>query len=645
MITLRSVHKSFGGNTVLAGIDWVIPQGARIGLIGANGAGKTTLLLIIKGDMEPDEGEVVKRPSLRIGYLPQEPILFQSDRGVVDEAMRGRSDLLEMEERLAEIESRMANAEGKELDRLIREHAALRQEFEKAGGYALRSEALKVLRGLGFDEVLIKKRVSELSGGFRARLELAKLLLSEPDVLLLDEPTNNLDIPSLIWLENYLKNFKGTFIVVSHDRYLLDKVVDEIVELERGKLYFYSGNYSKYVVEKRRREELLREKWKEYEREKAKLIRFIERYKAYKDKARLVRDRKKKLEKLEPPPEIIERRGFKIRVRSVRRLPKLVVKLHRVCKGFSGISVLKDIDLEIHRGDRIALMGPNGRGKSTLISIIAGRLKPDSGDVYISDGVEIGYFAQSQTEVLDPTLTVLETMEKEAEEMTLWEIRRLLGAFLFSDDDVFKTVGELSGGERARLALALVFAKPRNFLLLDEPTNHLDIATREALEEALINFDGAYLIVSHDRYFVEKTANKILYLDEELFVFHGRYSEYEKILSRGEIRKPAKKEKPRRERKPDELRIKRRKIRRLREELEKIEARLEELESEKKLIEEELANPDLYRDGEEAREKVTRYEVLKKELDDLYRKWEELMIKLEKEEREYEDERAKRISR
>ncbi len=645
VITLKDVHKSFGAVDVLRGVDWTIPRGARVGLIGLNGSGKSTLLLIIKGDLEPDSGEVLRPPGLKIGYLPQEPELFPTDSSVLEESLKGREDLLLMERRLRQLEDEMKGARGEKLDALIEEHSRLHQEFLKSGGYALKSEALKVLKGLGFSDELMEKKVSELSGGFRARLELAKILLAGPDVLLLDEPTNNLDIPSLVWLESYLKAFRGTCIVVSHDRYFLDSVVESVAEIERGKLYVYSGNYSSYVSAKRQREEAIRAQWKEYEREREKLQRFIERYRAYKDKANLVRDRKRKLERLEPPPELPPQRDFRIKVRNAGRLPKTVVKMKGVMKSFGDLQVLRGIDLEIHRGDRLALMGPNGRGKSTLLSIIAGRLKPDSGEVLISEGVSPGYFSQSRADDLDPDLTVLETLEREAQDMTLWEVRRLLGAFLFSDDDVFKRVKDLSGGEKARLALAAVFARPRNFLLLDEPTNHLDIPTREALEEALLEFEGAYLVVSHDRYFVEKTAQRLLFLDEELTVFPGRYSEYEEYISMKPLKGTKEKSAGKREKRTDPLRVRKRRIKKLQEELEKLEKRLTDLEDEKSDLEQELARPDLYKDGEKAREKVNRYESLKLELQRLYRKWEELLAELEREEKEYEDERAKRISR
>ena len=645
VITLREIHKSFGAVDVLRGVDWTIPRGARIGLIGLNGSGKSTLLLIIKGDLEPDSGEVLRPPGLKIGYLPQEPDLTATDFSVLEESLKGREDLLLMEKRIRQLEDEMKEARGEKLDILIEEHSRLHQEFLKSGGYALKSEALKVLKGLGFSDELIEKKVSELSGGFRARLELAKILLAGPDVLLLDEPTNNLDIPSLVWLQGYLRAFRGTYIVVSHDRYFLDSVVESIAEIERGKIYVYSGNYSSYVSAKRQREEAIKAQWKEYEREKEKLQRFIERYRAYKDKANLVRDRKRKLEKLEPPPDLPPQRDFRIKVRNAGRLPKTVVKMSGVVKGFGGQPVLRGIDLEIHRGDRLALMGPNGKGKSTLLSIIAGKLRPDSGEVLVSDGVVLGYFSQSRVDDLDPELTVLETLEREAQDMTLWEVRRLLGAFLFSDDDVFKRVKDLSGGEKARLALAVVFARPRNFLLLDEPTNHLDIPTREALEEALLEFEGAYLVVSHDRYFVEKTADRLLFLDEELTFFHGRYSEYEKHISLKPLRGTRERSTGKREKRTDPLRVKKRRIKKLREELEKLEEKLTDLEGEKSELERELARPDLYKDGDKAREKVNRYEGLKLELQRLYRKWEELLAELEREEKEYEDERAKRISR
>ncbi|MCD6382476.1 MAG: ABC-F family ATP-binding cassette domain-containing protein, partial [Candidatus Hydrothermae bacterium] len=314
MITLKEVHKSFGAVDVLRGVDWTIPRGARVGLIGLNGSGKSTLLLIIKGDLEPDSGEVLRPPGLKIGYLPQEPDLTASDSSVLEESLKGREDLLLMERRIRQLEDEMKEARGEKLDALIEEHSRLHQEFLKSGGYALKSEALKVLKGLGFSHELMEKKVSELSGGFRARLELAKILLAGPDVLLLDEPTNNLDIPSLVWLESYLKAFRGTCIVVSHDRYFLDSVVESVAEIERGKLYVYSGNYSSYVSAKRQREEAIRAQWKEYEREKEKLQRFIERYRAYKDKANLVRDRKRKLERLKPPPELPPQRDFRIKV-------------------------------------------------------------------------------------------------------------------------------------------------------------------------------------------------------------------------------------------------------------------------------------------------------------------------------------------
>lgn len=642
MIHLENVWKGYGSLVLLKGVSWKIKEGRKVGLLGANGAGKTTLLKIIVGLEEPDEGEVTRRGGLSIGYLPQEPEIRDLHISLFDIVRSAREDLIKVEEEMAAVEEQLESCDhgSEEFEGFVARYSSLQAMFQDLGGYSFASRIAKVLRGLGFKEEDWQRPLSELSGGFRMRVSLARLLVMDLDLLLLDEPTNNLDLEALSWLEGYLKEWRKGIIVVTHDRYFLDSVVDEIVELFDGTLSFYAFSYSGYVEEKKRRVEA---QWKAYEeqrREIERIQRFIERFRSRKATAPQVQSRIKMLEKMEKiePPKV--QKTFEIKVPGPKRPPKRVLCLKELTVGYGDLAVLKGISATLYRGEGVALMGPNGAGKSSLLKTIVGEIEPKAGEVILGEGVLIGYFAQSTEETLDPDITVFETLEKQVPQWKIGEIRDLLAGFLFRGEDVFKPVRELSGGERSRLALSLLFTLPKNLLLLDEPTNHLDINAREALERALLKFrsrGGALLIVSHDRYFLKKLTGKMWILSHgNLQVFEGSYPEYEekgeervresphlmlspKRLAHLELMRRRKMEKERRKL----LKQVEREIMGLEKEIESLEGQIGELEK-------RLGDPSLYKSGDEAREKVVEYEEKKKKLSILLRRWEELEIEAQR---------------
>jgi ATP-binding cassette, subfamily F, member 3 len=528
VLTLDKITKHFGGRTIFDGASWAMPDDGRVGLVGLNGAGKSTLLRIIAELVQPDGGRISRPQRTRVGYLHQDSPEM-GGRAVLDETLSALTEMRQHDRRRVELEEILAsNHSGLEHDAALEELGEVLSELERHGFYDADSRATAVLFGLGFREEDLARDVAEFSGGIRMRIALAKLLLQRPDFLMLDEPTNHLDIEARNWLEEYLEEYEGGIILVSHDHYFLDRVTRRTVEVARGALTEYNGNYSFYLVERERRFLAELAAYEKQRDEIEHMEAFISRFRYQASKAKLVQSRIKQLEKverlqtpagLEKPPTI----KFPDCDRGARR----VVELRDAIKRYGELTVYSGVSIEIERGSRIALVGPNGAGKSTMIRMLAGVDELTAGERIVGDKVVMGYFAQNLAESLDYETTVLEELSRSAQGMTSTEIRNLLGAMLFSGDEVQKRVGVLSGGERARLALAKVIARRNNCLLLDEPTNNLDIVAKETLLEALRRFPGTVLIVSHDRHILNQLVTQVIEVGHGHAVrYLGNYDDY-----------------------------------------------------------------------------------------------------------------------
>lgn len=541
MLHLTEISKSFGGQVLLERASLHVKPGMRIGLVGPNGAGKTTLLRLIVGEVSLDQGEISARKDLRIGFLPQE-IEEISGHAVLEEVLASYADLLSAERRMIELGEAISRASAaseaptasaasgaSHLDTLLRELATVQADFERAHGYELEARAQAILRGMGFSEEDFPRPIAELSGGWRMRVALSRLLMEQPDLLLLDEPTNHLDLDSLVWLEEFLLSWPGALIVTSHDRYFLNRVVTHIAELERGVIDLYAGDYDHYEEEKSQRCQALVNAAKNQQREIESAEAFIRRFRAKNTKARQVQQKIRQLERMkriEAPS--LERKTIKFRFPQPTRTGRVVAELRKVRKAYGDNVVYQKLDLVIERGEKIALVGPNGAGKSTLLKLLAGVIEPDAGSVVLGHNVRREYYAQHQLEILQPEQTVLASMEEVAAPAgRLAEVRSFLGAFLFDDDDVGKKVGVLSGGEKARLALARMLIDPAGLLLLDEPTNHLDMDSRDVLTEALRQFEGSVVFISHDRRLINAIGTKVIEVrDGGLTHYPGNWEYY-----------------------------------------------------------------------------------------------------------------------
>jgi len=528
LLQLDQINKGIGGRTLFRDASLVVRSGDRIGLVGPNGAGKTTLLRILAGTENADSGKVAKPRGVRIGLLRQEIDPTQTN-SVRAEAASALQRLDELEAELRSLEAEMGRSEGEISSDVAERYDKASNEFAHGGGFEREARVAEVLAGLGFDEAMIDRPLNSFSGGWLMRVELAKLFLSSPDVLLLDEPTNHLDLPTIEWFEASVDAFRGAVVVVSHDRTFLRRHVGRVAEVDgTGRFTVYEGDYDRYLEQRElRRSELLARKANQ-DREIAHMERFVERFRAKATKAKQAQSRVKALEKIERieiEPDSVRR--MRLRIPEPPRSGKRVVAAEGVAKRYGDNEVYSGVDLEVHRGDRLALVGPNGAGKSTLMRILAGAVEPDGGERVLGHNVEVAFFAQHQLEALHAKASVLEEMASDALTEDVPRLRGQLGAFLFSGDDVDKKVGVLSGGEKSRLALAKLLLRPANLLVLDEPTNHLDIAACEVLEEALSQYAGTLVFVSHDRAFLNALATRIVEVEGgHLREFLGNYDDY-----------------------------------------------------------------------------------------------------------------------
>jgi ATPase subunit of ABC transporter with duplicated ATPase domains len=532
VISLSHVNKQYGKQLLFVDASFQLNPGEKVGLVGPNGAGKTTLFRMIVGEESPDEGELAVPKKLTIGYFRQD-VEEMSGRSVLDEAIAGSGRVGDLHHELEALQHAMSDPDrAAEMDAILARFGEVQEEYEHSGGYALESQAREVLHGLGFDDERIEGDVGELSGGWKMRVAMARVLLGRPDVLLMDEPTNHLDIESIVWLEDFLKTFAGALLMTSHDRDFMNRIVSRIAEIDGGEITAYSGNYDFYE-----RERAVREANREaaYARQQAMLAkeqRFIERFQTHAAKAAQVQSRIKALDKIEKIELPKRRRIVKFDFRQPPRSGEQVVSIEHVKKAYGRRVIYDDLNLNVRRGERWCVMGKNGAGKSTLLKIVAGAVTPDGGNVELGASLKMGYFAQQALDVLNPDLTIEEQLQHDFPNESIGVLRNLAGAFQFSGDDVDKKIRALSGGEKTRLVMARMLLEPPNFLVLDEPTNHLDLATKQMLVEALANYEGTMLFVSHDRAFLRGLSSRVLELggesgvETEPHVYPGSYVDY-----------------------------------------------------------------------------------------------------------------------
>src|SRR6478672_2124042 len=532
MISFSNINKQYGKQLVFVDASFQLNPGEKVGLVGPNGSGKTTLFRMMVGEETPDEGEVSVPKRLTIGYFRQD-VEEMSGRSVLDEAILGSGRAGDLHHELERLQHDMADpAKADDMDRILSRFGEVQEEYEHLGGYALEAQAREVLHGLGFDDERIEGDVGALSGGWKMRVAMARVLLGRPDVLLMDEPTNHLDIESIVWLEDFLREFQGALLMTSHDRDFMNRIVTKIAEIEGGEITVYSGNYDFYE-----RERAIREANREaaYGRQQAMLAkeqRFIERFQTHAAKAAQVQSRVKALEKIDKIELPKRRRVVKFDFRQPPRSGEQVVTIEQVRKAYGRRVIYDDLNLTVRRGERWCVMGKNGAGKSTLLKMVSGAVMPDAGSVQLGASLKMGYFAQQALDLLDADLTIEEQLQHDFPNESIGVLRNLAGAFQFSGDDVDKKVRALSGGEKTRLVMARMLLDPPNFLVLDEPTNHLDLATKEMLLESLSQFDGTMLFVSHDRAFLRGLSNRVLELggesgtETEPHLYPGSYIDY-----------------------------------------------------------------------------------------------------------------------
>ena len=635
ILSCQSICKSFGEKVILQDASFHIEEREKAALIGNNGAGKTPLLRIIMEEISADSGQVVIAKDKKIGYLAQ----YQDIHGhhtIYEELMTTKQYILDMEDKIRSLEQEMKYVAGDKLESLMNSYTRLTHQFELENGYAYKSEIVGVLKGLGFEEEDYGKQIENLSGGQKTRVALGKLLISKPDILLLDEPTNHLDMESIAWLETYLLNYPGAVFIVSHDRYFLDKVVTKIVEIEAAQMRMYEGNYSAYALKKAQLRDAQYKAYLNQQREIKHQEAVITKLRSFNREKSIKRAESRvkmldKIQRIEKPIEIDNQMRISLEPRFISGNDVLTVE--GLSKAFPGQTLFTDINFEIKRGERVALIGNNGTGKTTILKILNGIVDADAGRFALGSKVQIGYYDQEH-HVLHMEKTIFQEISDTYPTLTETEIRNMLAAFLFTGDDVFKLISSLSGGERGRVSLAKLMLSEANFLILDEPTNHLDIASKEILEEALNSYTGTVLYVSHDRYFINQTATRIMDLTNQAIVnYIGDYDYYlEKKDEMTRIYAPAQetaaqevKENVSETKLTWQQQKEEQALKRKREnELKKVEARIEELETRDKEIDETMVLPDICTNVAECTKLSREKAAIAEELEGLYEKWEEL---------------------
>ena len=635
ILACQNICKAFGDNEVLKNASFHIEEREKAAIVGINGAGKSTLLKIIMGEMTADDGQTIINKGASIGYLAQHQEM-QSGNTIFDELLTVKQDVLDLEARIRSMELSMKQVQGAELQELMDQYARLSHEFEQKNGYAWKSEITGVLKGLGFTEEDFSKHVDTLSGGQKTRVSLGKLLLSKPDIIMLDEPTNHLDMGSITWLETFLMNYQGAVLIVSHDRYFLNRVVTKVIEIDQGQVTTFMGNYSDYAQKKAMLREAQMQAYLNQQREIKHQEEVIAKLKSFNREKSIKRaeSREKMLDKLEvldKPTEVKADMHIELEPRVVSGNDVLTVL--GLSKAFPPQTLFTDIDFEIKRGERVALIGSNGTGKTTILKILNQVIPADAGEVHLGSRVQIGYYDQEH-HVLHMEKTVFEELSDAYPTLTNTKIRNVLAAFLFTGDDVFKRIKDLSGGERGRVSLAKLMLSEANFLILDEPTNHLDIVSKEVLEDALNHYTGTVLFVSHDRYFINTVATRILDLENQgLTNYIGNYDYYlekketmvnftaapSETVSVAETTADTDSKLDWKQQKEQQAQL-----RKKQNELKKVESRIEELENRDKEIDGELEKKEVFTNVAEVTKLSKEKDAIQTELEELYEKWEEL---------------------
>ncbi len=636
MLSINNLSFYFGSRALYERVSLHIKPKDKIGLIGANGTGKSTLLRLIVGEYDPDEGDISKSKDCTIGFLNQDLLSYQSNNSILSVAMEAFEEANAVQ---GEINRLLKKLETNYSDDLVNKLSKFQEKFEQLDGYTLQSKAEEILEGLGFKSNELQKPLEEFSGGWRMRVMLAKILLAKPALLLLDEPTNHLDLPSIEWFENYVKSYEGAVIIVSHDQDFLNNTVKTIAEVSFNQIFSYSGNYDFYLQEKELRDELQQNAFINQQKKIKETEEFITRFKAKATKARQVQSRVKALDRLEKIEEVQQDdSSINFDFRFGKPSGKIVLDLKNISKNFGPKEIFKNTNSTILRGDKIALIGANGKGKSTLLRIIKGE-EEFEGTREEGHNVDSSFFAQHQLEALTLTNTVLDELLQAGSQRTELELRSLLGNFLFTGDDVFKNIKVLSGGEKSRVALAKTLISEANFLLLDEPTNHLDMRSVNMLIQALDNYEGSFIVVSHNRHFIHNIANKIWYIDDyQIKEYPGTYAEFLEWQSKREAEKVESSSTTQKEKKTKkdyhfggnaELKSLDKELKKQKRALEKIENDIEKLEEKKINVESELADPAIYGDSNLLQEKTEVFEKTNAELSQANESWEELVLQIE----------------
>lgn len=639
ILNATNISKSFGSNEIIKDATFLVNEHEKVAIVGVNGAGKTTLLKILTGEESADSGSITLAKDAKLGYLRQINNV-DSALSIIDELYTVIEPILNMEKRMSQMQEDMKHFTGSELEELYSSYTALTHSYELMDGYAAKSRVVGILKGLGFEEIDFDRKINTLSGGQKTRVFLAKLLLEEPDIILLDEPTNHLDLRSIEWLESYLLNYKGAVIIVSHDRYFLDKIVSKVIDIENGNVQMYLGNYTDFSNKKQM---LLDAKMKEYLNQQQEIkhqeavitkLKQFNREKSIK-RAESRQKQLEKIERVEAPQTYSE--NMRLSLDISKESGKDVLTVQNLSKSFDQKKLFWDINFEIKRGERVAIIGDNGTGKTTLLKIINGLLNPDTGEVIYGSNVSVAYYDQEH-QVLHMDKTLFDELSDTYPEMTNTQIRNILAAFLFTGEDVYKKIADLSGGERGRVSLVKLMLSKANFLLLDEPTNHLDIVSKDVLENALTNFPGTVCYVSHDRYFINKTATRILDLTENrLLNYIGNYDYY--IEKREAVEEAANLTNTEQSQKPIDVSESKKEWidnktalaqkKKVKNALNKCEKEISEIEDKLQSIDEDFANPENASNVGKLMELQKQKETLEKRLDKLMEDWEELTLQME----------------
>ena len=640
MIDLSNISLQFNGRYLYKEINYKINAGDRISLVGANGTGKTSLLRIISGVLQPEAGNVYRQKGITIGYLPQENVTHKG-KTLIDEAFSALTDIISLREKEEYLSEKLLDSNLIEDERqdVINQLGEVHHRLEELDSYSADARVEKILTGLGFDEREFRKKTDEFSGGWQMRIALAKILISQNDILLLDEPTNHLDLDSLEWLINFLKNYKGAIVVVSHDKHFVDEITNKTLEIFLGRFNTFNGNYEAYLKFKEERDALLIQQYEQQQKKIKETERFIERFRYKATKARQVQSRIKQLEKVELV-ELPEEAGkIKLKFPEPPSSGRINIELLTLSKSYGSNKVLNNINFSIERGEKIAFVGPNGAGKSTLAKIIAGKINFDSGERKTGHNTIINYYAQDVADELDPNLDLIETLEESEPDKTPVFLRNLLGSFLFSGDDVFKQIGVLSGGEKSRVALAKILLTKSNLIILDEPTNHLDYSSKLILQSALKKFSGSLVLVSHDIDFLRPIVNKVVYIkNKELKIFPDGIDYF--LSKRIELQEEKEKNKSlenfqgisRKEQKRIEAELRQKKYQATKvliKNVRQLELKISELEIKERQLEKELSDPELYNKPELMREKNLQFNCVKQELARLVEEWEKQTAELQ----------------